>query len=181
MNIALIFFYNFSLQIEEAETFEALTALGYELIEGKMVKRLRDEDMDQEYDKFKRNKIDTIPDSIAGEKSSPVVAVKSFKSQFAGLVKLKPKLTADQKDQKLMPPPLHLLKKVTPDESLQNLVQFSPADSVAKTNSSMDNSTASTDNSNAISSSGSSATIPGLCAYSDSSSSDSDWKCLKLV
>lgn len=77
-------------QKEEAERMEALVALGYELIEGKLIKRLREEDIDDEAEikKIKGSDWKTC-DPLTSGKQADFKPQNSLKAKLSGLIKKK--------------------------------------------------------------------------------------------
>lgn len=85
-------------QKEEAEQMEALQAMGYEMVEGKLVKRLREEDLLEE-NLIKKTKTENwnVSDHLTGGKSSETFrSQNTLKAKLSGLVIKKKKVPTDQ-------------------------------------------------------------------------------------
>lgn len=78
-------------QIEEAERLEALKVLGYEMVDGEMIKRVAQEDLDEEKPLTKKIKVEgSLPSDILTSDSGKAPKQHNMKSKLAGLIKSKP-------------------------------------------------------------------------------------------
>ncbi|KAF2357187.1 CWC16 protein, partial [Trinorchestia longiramus] len=75
-------------QLEEQERMEAYIALGYEMIEGKLVKRLKDEDLSDE-SPIKKVKVEGSDFLTEGKPMNPMKHQNSLKAKLNGVVRKK--------------------------------------------------------------------------------------------
>lgn len=78
-------------QIAEAERLEALQALGYEMVEGQMIKRIASEELDDDKPLTKKIKVEQDPKTVDSCTSKDAIDAKkvNMKSRLAGMIKAK--------------------------------------------------------------------------------------------
>lgn len=146
-------------QVDAAERMLALKALGYELIEGKMVKTLKEEEVDEKSSLLKR-KLPTNDAEFGGGSSSKKSSISSLKSQLAGAVRKKVPSASCNTTQ---PGSSHLNGKSSEDLSIKDAKSMNALRSSLENEKPLSSNTSETNpvvqSSNALS---------ALCSYSDS-------------
>lgn len=79
-------------QREEAEHLAALKALGYEMVEGKFVKKIDEDDLDENKRVTKKIRLDNASDILTSSSQKPVKKTDTMKSKMAGLIKISKKI-----------------------------------------------------------------------------------------
>lgn len=79
-------------QREEAERLAALKALGYEMVEGKLVKKVDEDDLDESKRFTKKMKFNNASDVLTSNSEKPTKKNETMKSKMAGLIKVTKKI-----------------------------------------------------------------------------------------
>lgn len=90
-------------QREEAEHLAALKALGYEMVEGKFVKKVDEDDLDENKRFTKKMKFNNASDILTSNAQKPLKKIDTMKSKMAGLIKVSKKIDSSGMQKKPSP------------------------------------------------------------------------------
>jgi len=104
-------------QREEQERLAALKALGYEMVEGKLIKKVDEDDLDESKRLTKKIKLSNASDILTSAPQKTFKKPDNMKAKMAGLIKISKKTDSSV-----------VQKKVSPDLSQQNGAKSSPVE-----------------------------------------------------